>query len=44
MRGFSNINADQVFDYGVSEVIRKIASGGHISFLLRVFRGLGLFG
>ena len=41
---FVSISADLVFDYGISEVIRKIARGGHVLFLLHVLSGTGSFG
>ena len=40
---FFNISSDLVFDYGISEVIRKIAGDGRIPFVLRMFSGAGAF-
>ena len=39
-----DICADLVFYYGISEVVRKIARGGHIPFLLRLLDGTSPFG
>ena len=39
-----DVYADLVFYYSISEVVRKIAHGGHISFLLRLFGGTSPFG
>ena len=36
-------STDLVFDYGISEVVCKIAHGGHVPFLLRLFIGTGSF-
>ena len=33
--------ADLVFNYGISEVIRKVACGNHVPFLLHAFGGCG---
>jgi len=33
-----------VFDYGISEVVRKITHGGHGPFPLRLFSNTGSFG
>jgi len=37
-------SADLVFDYGISEVICKIAGGGHVPFVLRIIGSVGAFG
>ena len=42
VRVFHNI-ADLVFDDDISEVVCKIAYGGHVSFLLRVLSVTGAF-
>lgn len=39
----SNIVSDLVFDYGVSEVIRKVTHGGHVPFFLHILSGTGAF-
>ena len=40
-RAFFDIGADLVFDYGISEVIRKVTHGDHV--LLRRLSGTGGF-
>ena len=39
-----DICADLVFYYGISEVVRKIAHGGHVPFLLCLLGGTSPFG